>query len=477
MKRRKRYNDAKLWQIGFFSLNNAATNLYMAMMIYISYYVNGIAGIGVAVTSLLLTGLHVFDGVTDPIAGYFLDRTNGRFGKFRPFMLIGNIAMAGSSMLLFFITHSIPYYLRIPYFAIVYAIFIVGFTLQTVVGKSGQTVITNNPDMRPIFAYFDSLFVMASYGGISLYVSVYLVPKYGGFLHPNLYKEMCITVILLALFATFFAILGIWSKDHRKYYETIKNKERIRVRDYLDIIRNNKPIRMLTIAACTDRFAATVYGHATVGVMLYGILMKDYAIAGLIGVVTALPTLFVVTFGIKVAQWFGQKKALVYFTIGAIILQIPMIFVLLSKEVGTIHFSIYGMNTITWMFLIIYVLLNGCKSITNNMVTPMIADCTDYEVYRSGKYVPGLMGALFSFVDKTFQALGTAFVGIAMVVLGFGKQLPQVGDKASALIKWATIFMYCIIPIIGWICTLLAMQFYKLDKKKMHEINGEEISA
>ena len=473
MKRLEGYNDAKLWQVGFFSLNNAATNLYMAMMIYVSYYVNGIAGIGVAVVSLLLTGLHIFDGITDPIAGFLLDQTNGRFGKFRPFMLIGNIVMAVSSLALFFTTHLIPYYLRIPYFALLYAGFIIGFTLQSVVGKSGQSVITNNPEMRPIFAYFDSLFVMASYGGISLYVSVYLVPKYGGFTSARLYEEMCIMVIIVALLATVFAIIGIWNKDHSKQFEKKECSQRIRIRDYIDIIKNNKPIRMLTIAACTDRFAATVYGHATVGVMLYGILMNDYKIAGLIGVVTALPTLVVVTFGIKVAQWFGQKKALVYFTIGAIVLQIPMIFILLSNKVGTIHFSFYGMNTITWAFLIIFILLNGCKSITNNMVTPMIADCTDYEVYRSGKYVPGLMGALFSFVDKTFQALGTAFVGFALVLLGFGKQLPQVGDEVNALIKGATIFMYCIIPIVGWVCTLLAMQFYKLDKKKMKEINGQ----
>ena len=29
----------------------------------------------------------------------------------------------------------------------------------------------------------------------------------------------------------------------------------------------------------------------------------------------------------------------------------------------------------------------------------MTADCADYVVYRSGRYVPGLMGTLFSFVE------------------------------------------------------------------------------
>lgn len=470
MSEMKEYKDAKLWQIGFFALNGASSNLYMAMMTYVSYYANSVAGIGVIIVSFLLTGLHVFDGVTDPVAGYILDKTNGRFGKFRPFMVLGNMLMGGSCLLIFFVTHRVPVYLRIPYFVAVYGVFIIGYTFQTVVSKSGQSALTNNPRLRPVSAYFDSLFVMASYGGLSLYVSVYLVGKYGGFQSAGLYKEMSITVIGLSVFCTLLAVAGIWEKDNKRYYQK-HSKNPIKIRDYWDIIRENRPIRMLIIAACTDKFAATVYGHATVGVMLYGIIMRDYSIAGWIGVITAIPTLAVVTAGIRVAQKYGQKAAMVTFTLAAVVTQVPMMLILISDKASEIHFSIHGMNGITWLFFGTFVILNGCKSITNNMVTPMIADCTDYEVYRSGKYVPGLMGALFSFVDKTFAAAGTAFVGIVLALSGFEKALPQVGDKNTSLIKGITIFMYCVIPIAGWVCTLLSMRFYKLDKIKMQEIN------
>ncbi len=37
-------NRARIWQIGLFSLNNTSTNLFLAMMGYVSYYANGIAG-------------------------------------------------------------------------------------------------------------------------------------------------------------------------------------------------------------------------------------------------------------------------------------------------------------------------------------------------------------------------------------------------------------------------------------------------
>ena len=45
------YNEAKIYQIALFSLNNAATNLYLALMGYASYYANSIAGFSVVLIS------------------------------------------------------------------------------------------------------------------------------------------------------------------------------------------------------------------------------------------------------------------------------------------------------------------------------------------------------------------------------------------------------------------------------------------
>ncbi len=468
-KKEVQYNNAKFYQIGLFSLNNAATNLYLALMGYVSYYANSLAGFGVMLVSVMLTALSVFDGVTDPLVGFFLDKTKGRFGKFRPFMIVGNVIMAVSAMLLFVTTHQLPRAVRVPYFVLIYALFVVGYTFQTVVSKSGQTVLTNNPKQRPLSTYFDSVFTMAAYGGSALFVANYLAPKYGGFTNINLYFEYLFWVVAISAASTVLAVIGIWEKDKSTVY-IAKRAQKVKVRDYWDIIRHNRPIGMLIVAACTDKFAATVYSHTAVGVMLYGIMMEDYGISGLIGVVTALPTLLVVSVGIRFAQRMGQKKALVLFTALGIVFQIMMAFVLIQENVNTITFHFKSLNLISIVFIVIYVLLNGCKSITNNMVVPMIADCCDYEEYRSGRFVPGLMGAMFSFVDKVFAAFGTAFVGLVMMLIGYNSAFPQIGDTLTPTLKWTTIFLYCITPVIGWLLSLVSMRFYVLDKKKMKEI-------
>ena len=306
-------------------------------------------------------------------------------------------------------------------------------------------------------------------GGSALFVANYLVPKYGGFTNEELYVEYVFWVVVLSALATLLAVIGIWKKDQPGRYEH-QQTQKIKVWDFFLILKQNKPIRMLIMAACTNRFAATVYSHTTVGVMLYGIMMENYGIAGWIGVVAALPTLLVVTVGIRAAQRMGQKKALVLFTGLGIFFQLLLIVVLMQDNINTVTFNLKHFNAISFWFMLFFVLLNGCKSITNNMVVPMIADCSDYEQYRSGKFVPGLMGALFSFVDKIFAALGTAFVGLVMLLIGYNKTFPQIGDALTPVLRYTTIFLFCGTPIIGWVSSLIALKFYRLDKKKMNEI-------
>lgn len=465
------YNNAKYWQICFFSLNNAATNLYLALMGYVSYYANSIAGFSVVLVSCILTGMNVFDAITDPVVGFMLDRSKGRFGKFRPFMLLGNLIMAVSAVFLHFMTHEINRYMIIPFFVAAYGLFVLGYTFQTVVAKSGQAILTNNPKQRPVSTYFDSLFVMAAFGGTAVFVANYLVPKYGGFTNEALFKEYVVWVVLCSLVCTVLAMIGIASKDKVSLLKKQSSIQKVQIRDYWDIIRHNKPIRILILAACMNKFASTVYAHTTVGVMVFGILMNNYAIAGLIGIVTAVPTMFVISAGIRVAQSMGQKRSLMLFTALGIFFQVVMTGVLMQENINAVSFNPRHINGITIGFVLVYILLNGCKSITNNMVVPMIADCSDYERYRSGRFVPGLMGALFSFVDKVFAALGTAFVGLVMLVMGYNRRFPQIGDELTGELKGTTLFLYCGLPIICWLLSLFFMKFYELDKRKMFEVS------
>ena len=103
-----KYNRAKTWQIALFALNMMSTNMYLFLMMYVSYYANGILGMSVVFVSTLATSMRIFDGFTDPIIGWLIDHSNGRFGKFRPFLVVGNALLALSMILLYKTTHLVP---------------------------------------------------------------------------------------------------------------------------------------------------------------------------------------------------------------------------------------------------------------------------------------------------------------------------------------------------------------------------------
>lgn len=112
----------------------------------------------VVFVSTLATSMRIFDGFTDPIIGWLIDHSNGRFGKFRPFLVVGNALLALSMILLYKTTHLVPETLRIPYFIVVYALYIIGYTVQGTVTTSAQTLLTNDSktetDLRFLYRLF-----------------------------------------------------------------------------------------------------------------------------------------------------------------------------------------------------------------------------------------------------------------------------------------------------------------------------------
>ena len=105
------------------------------------------------------------------------------------------------------------------------------------------------------------------------------------------------------------------------------------------------------------------------------------------------------------------------------------------------------------------------------MPIPMVADCADYETYRSGKYIPGIMGTLFSLVDKLVSSLAATVVGIAVTIIGL-ENLPVAETPYAPGMNWVVIALFCIVPMVAWAITLWAMKGYELSGDRMKEIQA-----
>ena len=54
----------------------------------------------------------------------------------------------------------------------------------------------------------------------------------------------------------------------------------------------------------------------------------------------------------------------------------------------------------------------------------------------------------------------------------FTTVMPQMGDKATIPLFYLTMLLVYGMPILGWMCNIVAMKFYELDKERMVEIQG-----
>lgn len=464
-----------LWRIAGFALNNASTNLYMFLMSYVAYYLGGWVGVGTVMAGSFSMMMRIWDGVTDPICGLLVDKMNGRFGKNRPFMVIGNVILFISSGVLFNVTHHLPEAVRFPFFVVVSAVYYLGYTAQCVVTKSAQSCLTNDPKQRPLFAIFDGIYSTLLFAGLAV-VASNMAAKYGGFtVDPALYGDLWKVFSLMSFVFMCIAVFCIAPKDRPEFFGTGK-AVKVGFKDYWDTLKNNRAIQMLVVAAGTDKLSMSMKGNSAIMVVLLGVVVGNFNLNGLLQGYISIPTTILMMFGVgTLATRLGQRKAMLIGSWGGIITNACLVLLWLFGDYKSMSAADGGLNfgLFTILYIGLNILMGGFTGLSGNIVIPMTADCADYEVYRTGKYVPGLMGTLFSFVDKIISSFAPMLVSILFAAVGYKETLPDVNSPYSDSLFYVALFCIYGALIIGNICNVIAMKFYPLTKEKMEEIQDE----
>ncbi len=487
-------NRAKPYQLMLFPLNNGATNVYFVLILsYVAQFGSSILKLGMF-ASIMVTVMRVCDAITDPIIGAMMDRTSTKIGKFRPFMILGSAVMAISVICLYILTPLIPesmMWLRYVAFVVVYFVWVIGYTFQTSCTRAGQTVLTNDPNQRPMFTIFNTVGSLLGMGVmqfmIPLVKGMYDVKDASGavvtsgYANPMVYRIITPIGIAISVLLTILAIIGIAKKDNPKYYGIGGEKqEKVKISEYVEIIKNNKPMQRLMVAGAGCKLALAIATNTTVLLALYGILMGNYNSLYLpmmvLGYVCAVP-FFVLS--MRTSQKLGQKASLVRYVSVALICYVGVLALLLVSNHNNpalmLSFPFQGggaINLYTILFILFFGIGYGAYYATADMPIPMVADCSDYETYRSGKYIPGIMGTLFSLVDKLVSSLAQTLVAFIFLIFAGLQDLPTDSTPYSGGIKVAVIVMFCVIPMLAWAATLLAMKGYTLTGEKMKNIQA-----
>ncbi len=471
-------HKAKLWQLPLYACNQIGINMYVFFMGFVSYYLNGFIGVAVVLATSFVTIMRIWDAFTDPVGGHVLDKLETKFGKFRPFMVVGNLGMMVTSYILLHVSHSLPEMARFPFFIVIYMIYVVFMTMQNTVGRAGLAAMTNDPNQRAVYGVMEAVFITLLYTVMPAYFYGTLVGQNQGFTIGFFHAGWRL-IAPISFVATLIAAAGIAPADKPGTF--IKNDSQIvkfTLKKYWDVLKNNRAMQMLVVSASTDKLATQVQSNATVSVMIYGIICGNLAVSGALAAYTSIPNILFVIFGVGIiAAKLGQNRAMVVSSIGGLVTCTLLVLLFYLGDPTTLAFPGFagfgGWTFFSLAYLALYIAMKGFAAISTGVITPMIADVTDYEVCRTGNFVPGLIRTVFSFVDKFISSFGATVVGLLCAVIGFTETLPNEATPLTPALKHMGIFCMFGIVMIGLICNLAAMKFYPLTRKKMEEIEAE----
>jgi len=283
-----------------------------------------------------------------------------------------------------------------------------------------------------------------------------------------MFAEFFIFVAFASFVCTILAIAGIWAKDRPAFFFLTEKVQKVKFRECWHVLRKNRNIQMLIIASSTDRLFSNITQNAVVSVIIFGIIAGDFALSGQMNMFVFVPSMAVSFFVIHFARRKGQKEALLFSSYGGIIFTTLIFLLFLFGNPAMLSFANWGMFTI--LFLVFLALRGGFMSVNNSILVPMVADCVDHEAARSGRYVPGMIGALFSLADKVVTSLNSVIVGGLVMFAGFRAAFPTVDTYYTRALFWVGMICYCFLPIFGWVINIVCLRYYNLTKEKMAEV-------
>ena len=462
------YRRAKVWQIIF-----TATGGMVGMSVYFltgmaSYSANVGFGIATLAVGGILTFTRIFDAVTDPLLAFVYDKINTRFGKVRILLVSGWLVMAFAVLMMYNWAagkgHGVVAYIGL------YVIYIIGYTLFNMTSQTIGPLMTNDPKQRPIVGVAGTVFNYLVPITMNLVAYTKLMPKYGGYTLEFLAAACWMTIGISAV-GLVLTCIGVSAFDKPENFEGVTaKKERLKMKDMLDVLKNNRPLQCYIASGASDKIAQQVASQSIVMTMLNGIIIGDMAISTKLSTIGMIPSILFAFVGAAYARKRGNKKTIVdwnYICIG--ITAVTIVF-FTGLHLFSDTRNISTMFPLMVVFMLLQLLTNGAKMCITSGNTAFMADIIDYELDRGGKYIPAVVTGVHSLIDKIVSSASALVATAAIALIGYVETVPQPTDALTGGIFWMTMVLMYGLPLGGWIVTLIAMRFCDLDKEAMVEV-------
>ncbi len=447
-------------KIGY-SLGDTASNLFFqTFILFLLYFYTDVFGLPAAAVGTMFLITRIWDAFFDPIIGMISDRTQTRWGKFRPFLLWFALPF-GIIGVLTFTTPGFDTSCKLVYAYVTYSLMMMLYSAINVPYSALMGVITANSEQRTVLSSYR--FVSAFAGGFIVQAVTISLVNYFGKGNEALgwqWAMGCLSGLAFILFMITF------TTTEERVFPPKGQKANFK-RDLRDLF-SNKP--WLLIAGATVfqlmyivmRNSSIMYyfkyyvGNQQLNLFGNVIDLSFESFASSFMLTGTVATIIGAVLTKSFSKIFDKKNTYLGFLIASAVLN--AFFYLLQPQNVLL---IYGLNLAVSFFF-------GPVSV---LQWAMYTDTADYSEWKNERRATGLVMAASLFSLKLGLTLGGAIVGWILAYHGFVANQQQTPESIGGIILLLSVYP-AILGVLGGVL----MAFYPLTNKMMVRIE-EDLTA
>ena len=446
-------------KIGY-GFGDAASSMFWKLFsMYLMFFYTDIFGISAVVVGTMFLITRIWDAAFDPFVGILADRTETRWGKFRPYILWMMIPF-GIIGVITFTTPDLGPTGKIIYAYITYSIMMMIYSMINVPYASLMGVMsadgkerTSLATFRFIFAFGGSLLVLAAAEPL-----VDIFSKMGGGV-PNLQMGWQFAAAVFAIVAIlFFWFTFSWTRERVKPVT-----EKTSLKHDLHDLWVNRPWFILLGAGIASIFFNSIRDGAAIYYFKYYVQTQGAFEVNSLNLTITLSSMYFVL---------GQAANIV-----GVVLAKPVsdkmgkkgtfLLAMLLATVFSIFFYFIDRSNTTLIFVTQF-LISLCAGITFPLIWSMYADAADYSEWKTKRRATGLIFSASSMSQKFGWTIGGALAGWLLGYYGFQANVAQTETAQNGIRMMLSFY-----PAIGTLLGVGFMMIYPLNEKMMEKISAE----
>lgn len=441
----------------------ASVLYWQTFMVYLTFFYTDVFGLSAAVAGTMLAASRSVDAFFDPVMGMVADRTQTKWGKFRPYLLWLCVPFVVVGVLTFTVP-SLSAGGKLIWAVVTYNVLMLLYTAMNIPYTAMLGVVTPNPNDRTTLSSIKFLCAFAA--GITISAALLPMAKVLG--HGNDARGWQLAFVAVGVVALVFLLLTFFNTRER--VQPPAGQKTSVAQDLRDLIGNG-PWLVLLAATITFILWVAVRSSVTVHYFKYFVGTQTLTLPGWLpkiggtqawhmeslvsafntsGQIASLVGVVLLPF---VARWLGRKRAFVVLFTIAIVCTGAFTFLRADQLV-----LIYGLN-------LLGSLTGGPLSA---LLWAMYADTADYAEWKNGRRATGLVFSASIFSQKQGWAIGAGVALLMMSSVGFQANVAQ----TAASIHGLRLLMGLYPGLLGLV-SLAIILFYPLNEACVGKISAE----